>query len=291
MPTVSVLTIVKGRRRQLRNQLLGLAQSETLPDELVIAAMDALAPNELPEVPFPVRIVSVGSDDRDAHALPLALARNTAGRAATSEVLVFLDVDCIPAADLLSVLAKAARETRGVVMGEVRYLPEGQPVSDFRVGDLFQHGVEHPDRPHVPQGTTVESPAYYLLWTLCIAVQKSVFDEVGGLDEAYVGYGAEDTDFALTLEQRGVPFHLVGATAFHQYHAVYRPPVTLAHDIARNSQRFYEKWGGWPMQGWLGELGALGLIAWQREGERLSFLRDPTETEVAAAYKNDGTGF
>ena len=274
--------------------MLGLAQSRVLPQELVIAAMDALTPDELPAVPFPVRIVPVSPGTEhggQTHTLPLARARNTAARAATSDLLVFLDVDCIPAADLLPVLAKAATETKGVVMGEVRYLPEGEPKEGFGVEELRALSVEHPDRPRVPHGEIIESPAYHLLWTLCIAMEKRVFTKVGGLDEGYTGYGGEDTDFAFELERRGIPFHLVGATAFHQYHAVYRPPVTLARDIARNSQRFYDKWGGWPMDGWLAQLNDLGIIDWRSGSSRLTFLREPTDAEIAAAYKNDGTGF
>ncbi len=291
MPSTAVLTIVKGRRRQLRNLMLGLAQSDALPDEFIVAAMDALSPEQLPEVPFPVKIVAVATGGDPPDALPLARARNTAAAAATSDTLLFLDVDCIPAADLVPVLAKAAHATQGVVMGEVRYLPEGEPRDGFTVDALRAVGVTHPDRPRVAPGQIIESPAYHLLWTLCIAMRASVFAKAGGLDEGYTGYGGEDTDFAFELQRRGIPFHLVGATAFHQYHAVYRPPVTLARDIARNSQRFFDKWGVWPMDGWLAELHELGLIDWRPGGRRLTFLREPTDAEISAAYKNDGTGF
>jgi hypothetical protein len=51
-----------------------------------------------------------------------------------------------------------------------------------------------------------------------------------------------------------------GADAFHQYHPVSDPPIEHLDDIVRNAAIFHQRWGWWPMQGWLREFEARGLI-------------------------------
>lgn len=285
---VSVLTLVRGRRPQLRNLVTGLAESEESPRELVIAAMDDLSPAELPDAPFPLRIVRV---PQPGSVLPLAAARNAAAEAARGEVLLFLDVDCVPHPALCTVLAKAARDTGGVVMGEVYYLPEGALDAPWRAADLHARAEHHPRRPTLAEGEVRPAPNYALLWSLCIAMTRDTYARSGGFDVAYPGYGAEDTDFAFALEARGIPFHLVGAYAYHQYHPVYRPPVRLAEDLAANSRYFYAKWGRWPMEGWLAGLAELGIIAWTPEGDTIEYLRPATQQEIDDSLVRDGKGY
>ena len=74
--TVSICTLAHGRSGHLVNLVAGLAQSDVLPDELVIAVMQDEA-YDLPGAPFPVRQMVLGSG-----AIPLARARNTAAREA-----------------------------------------------------------------------------------------------------------------------------------------------------------------------------------------------------------------
>ena len=286
---ISVVTVVSGRRRQLRNLCRGLAQASPPPAELVVAAMDELTAEELPRhLPYPVRIVTVAAQ---RGRLPLAQARNRGIRAAEHGTVVLLDVDCIPAAETISALSLAAHDTAGVVMGEVRYLPRGQPATGFHVSELHERSLAHPRRPHVEPGKILPSPAYHLLWTLCLGMRRVDFERVGGLDEAYPGYGAEDTDFAFMLRREGVPFHLSGAEVYHQYHPVYRPPLNRLSDIVGNAAVFKRKWGQWPMEGWLTGFARLGLIDWQPDAEQLTLLRLPTEAELATALLDDGRGF
>ena len=76
---------------------------------------------------------------------------------------------------------------------------------------------------------------------------------------------ASDTDFGQRARAAGVDLARVGgADAFHQHHAVSRPPVEHVDDILRNGCVFQDRWGWWPMEGWLGEMEALGLV--RRDG-------------------------
>jgi GT2 family glycosyltransferase len=88
-----------------------------------------------------------------------------------------------------------------------------------------------------------------------------VWREVGGFDEAFEGYGGEDTDFAFSLRARGIPLVWVGgADAYHQYHETSSPPWQHLDDILRNGALFAEKWGEWPMGGWLAAFAEAGAV-------------------------------
>ena len=99
-----------------------------------------------------------------------------------------------------------------------------------------------------------------LFWSLSFALDASTWALVGGFDEAYLGYGGEDTDFGQRAGVAGVPLWWVGgASAYHQWHPVSDPPVEHVQDIVRNANRFREQWGWFPMQGWLTAFEARGL--------------------------------
>ena len=51
-----------------------------------------------------------------------------------------------------------------------------------------------------------------------------------------------------------------GADAFHMWHSVSSPPWEHLEDIVTNANRFHDKWGQWPMRGWLDEFAAAGAI-------------------------------
>jgi len=55
------------------------------------------------------------------------------------------------------------------------------------------------------------------------------------------------------------------ARAYHQWHPVSDPPVEHLDDILRNGATFFERWGSWPMEGWLAEFERRGLV--RKQGE------------------------
>jgi GT2 family glycosyltransferase len=282
--SVGVVTLNKGRGAHLARLLEGLSRG-AVPDRCVIVEMGG-EDDPLPALPCPVARIPFASAG-----LPLAAARN-AGRRAAGEVdtLIFLDVDCIPSADLVAGLTAASAERDGLICCAVRYLPAGAVRDDWREADLDRAGHLHPVR-HFPDAGIVPSPQPGLFWSLAFAVRASTYDRLGGFDESFSGYGAEDTDLAFRADAMGVPtLFLGGPRAFHQHHPGYDPPLQHFRDIAANAQRFHDRHGIWPMDGWLDGFSRLGLIApdW-REGIRL--LRDPTSEEIAAARLPDERPF
>ena len=91
-----------------------------------------------------------------------------------------------------------------------------------------------------------------LFWSLSFAASAEAWRQVGGFCEDYVGYGGEDTDFAHLAWPRGLDHRWHGdARAYHQWHPVSSPPVEHLDDILRNAALFHDRWGEWPMLGWL----------------------------------------
>lgn len=263
MPELAVVTIVRGRLEHLAVQQAALRAQPT-PYQRVVVQMGG------PDV----RPALVGDDVElvvlpdDAGPMPLAAARNAGVAAATTDRLLLLDVDCVPSPTLLERCGGALDRVGGVVAGPVGYLPaaakEGRPTPE-RLARLAR---PHPARPVPAAGTLLREDRYELLWSLSFAIRRCDWHEVGGFCEDYRGYGGEDTDFAFAVRRAGLPFHWVGgAWAWHQHHAVSDPPREHLADIVTNSLLFRDRWGQWPMTGWLQAFRDEGLLEWSPQGE------------------------
>ncbi|MBU2956051.1 galactosyltransferase-related protein [Paracoccus sp. 1_MG-2023] len=277
MATVSALTIAAGRSEHLANVVRGFDAQTTPPAELVIAVMQPEPYADLPEVSFPVRQIMIPVADGN---LPLAAARNTAARQAVGDVLVFVDVDCIPAPGLIAEYAAAAEPGQGLLMGEVMYLPDQAERDGIDYALFDRLGVRHSDRQAPPPEGKRECNDYRCFWSLNFAIHRQDWDEAGGFDEGYVGYGGEDTDFGRILHEKGIAiWWLKGARVYHQYHPHCMPPIHQVPSVVRNAEYFASKWGHRTMEHWLHAFRLLGLIENTPEGLRV--LREPNERDFA----------
>lgn len=284
MTTLSALTLVRNRQAHLDRLVEGLMLSASPPDELIVIDMSD-AHVRLPPVDFPVRIERLPGD-----ALPLAAARNLAAALASGDILLFLDVDCIVSSAVCGRMQAVLAEHNAVVCPEVLYLPAGAvrpgPLSET---DLKAAGRPHPVRPFPREGESPEgNPG--LFWSLAFAVRRSTFERIGGFDETYVGYGAEDTDLGFRIAREGLPLLFAGgAPVFHQHHDGYDPPLQHFRALIANAKRFHAAWSIWPMDGWLRAMADLGLVDWS--SDELTICRDPTPAEIAAAQKDPANPF
>jgi len=179
--TVAVCTLVKGREGHLQALLTGLARSTRLPDRCVVVDMGP-SPAALPALPFPIlrhHMPSAG--------LPLAAARNAAARLAATHDLIFLDVDCIPAAGLVSALTADLATADALICCQVLYLAAADRGLDEAA--MQARGRPHPVRLFPEAGLRAE-PNAGLFWSLAFAIRRAGFDRLGGFDEGYSGYGA-----------------------------------------------------------------------------------------------------
>ena len=284
MTTRSALTMVRNRQAHLDRLVEGLTLSASPPDELIVIDMSD-APVTLPPVGFPVRVERLAGD-----ALPLAAARNLAAAMASSDNLLFLDVDCIVSSSVCGRMQALLAEHDAIVCPEVLYLPAGavRPGS-LSETDLRAAGRPHPVRPFPQEGESLEhNPG--LFWSLAFALRRSTFHRLGGFDETFVGYGAEDTDLGFRIAREGLPLLFAGgAPVFHQHHDGYDPPLQHFRALIANAKRFHAAWSIWPMDGWLTAMANLGLVDWSSDD--LIIRRDPTPAEIAAARKDPANPF
>lgn len=258
---VAVITIAAGRKGHLARQIEGLQASRRRSDLHVVVALDQSQSGAIAaECPPGTEVVAVdGGHDR----LMLAEARNAgAARAlhAGADLLIFLDVDCIPGPDLIGRYAASAGELEPALLcGPVAYLPP-RPRAGYAAARLHALGKPHPARPVPREDQVLRRGDHRLFWSLSFATSGDTWMRIGGFCEDYEGYGGEDTDFGQLAHRAGVELCWVGgAWAFHQHHATATPPTQHLDDILRNARLFHRRWGWWPMVGWLNQFAAAGL--------------------------------
>ncbi|WJL96595.1 galactosyltransferase-related protein [Microbacterium sp. ET2] len=200
-----------------------------------------------------------------SHGVRVGAARNEGARIALdhgAEVLVFLDVDCLPGPEMLSRYVEVLRaQPSDIVCGPVTYL--ASPQRPGWLDELDAMTRPHPARPNPEPGETRPASAdeYDLFWSLSFAVTAMTWRRLGGFDEVYEGYGAEDTHFARRARASGVGLRWVGgAHAYHQWHPAGSPPWRHLDDILRNGELFARTWGEWPMRGWIEAFVVAGAV-------------------------------
>ena len=276
---LAVITPVAGRHEHLLGQLRGLHASTRTPDYHVVVAMGD------PDVADLVGDSAVVLDTPPVDGrLPLAAARNAGAERALvagADVLVFLDVDCIPSPTLIERYAAAAcRHPATLLSGPVAYLPP-PTAGGYQLDRLSELGRAHPARPAVSEDT-VQALDHELFWSLSFALDAATWTALGGFCERYTGYGGEDTDFAQLARARRVAHRAVGAAAaYHQWHPSPQPPVQHLADIVRNASIFRERWGWWPMTEWMEAFQQLGLASHDHVSDQWAVC----QTEPAA--RND----
>ncbi len=251
-----VVTIAAGRHPHLAAQASALRRSRVAPYAHVVVAMGdpglrAVVPAaDVVEIPV-----------LDGH-LPLAAARNAGvarARALGADLLVLLDVDCLPDPGLIGRYVEATAGHDGLLCGPVGYLP-APPAHGYPVDGLRALATPHPARPVPEDDAVLANPDADLFWSLSFACTPTTWDRVGGFCEDYRGYGGEDTDFGATAVTAGVGLWWVGgAWAFHQHHGPGGPPAQHLHDVVRNAGVFFDRHGRWPMLGWLRDFERSGL--------------------------------
>ncbi|MDO6415098.1 glycosyltransferase [Sphingomonas sp. BIUV-7] len=275
MSGVSLLTIVKNRAAHLAQLIAGVRRSSFQPDEVIVVDMSD-EPVTIEAGALPIRLIRHETDG-----LPLAAARNLAAQSSKGARLVFLDVDCIPLATMIGDVAGLLEREDSLVCAEVRYLGAGDERVVWDDASLLAAGASHPVRDFPRAGVRTETNPG-LFWSLAFGIRRARFEALGGFDERFAGYGAEDTDFGFRAATAGLPLRFLGgAIACHQHHATYDPPLQHFDDIVANARLFHDIWGRWPMEGWLARFQSAGLIRWTSDG--LDTIRGPSRAEIGAA--------
>lgn len=268
MPEFSIVTIVKGRRKQLANLLHSIKASTILPHDIQVVCMDDGAGITIPDsLNVSLQVIE------NAHILPLAAARNAGIAATQTDNVIFIDVDCIVSPTLFANMLMSL-QADNIIAAYPLYLPLLPDSGNYN--DLKHRATQHPAREHIPAGQPVQ---HLQFWSLIFAIQKRTFERLGGFDESFIGYGAEDTDFAMTFYKAGIKQILVHDYVLHQYHDKYDPPLNYFDSIIENARRYQQKWDVLPMQRWLRAFEEMGLIEIDQV-DNITVTQKPTDSQI-----------
>lgn len=268
MPEFSIVTIVKGRRKQFANLLESIKASTILPYDIQVVCMDNPDGMTIPDgLNVSIHVM------KEKGKLPLAAARNAGIAAAKTGNVIFIDVDCIVSPTLFANMLMGLG-AENIIAAYPLYLPVVPDTGNY--GELKHQAVMHPARERIPVGQPVD---HLQFWSLIFAIQKRTFEHIGGFDETFTGYGAEDTDFAMMFHQAGVQLIFVHDHVLHQYHDKYDPPLNHFDSIIENATRYQQKWGVAPMQRWLKAFEKMGLIKIDPAGN-ITVIQKPTDSQL-----------
>jgi len=171
---------------------------------------------------------------------------NRGARAATGDVLVFLNNDTLPQRGWLAPLVESLRDERVGAAGSKLVYPDGTLQEAGAVifsdgsGWNFGHGDANPDAPLFNYVRDVDYCS-----AAALATRRTLFLDLGGFDARYSPAYYEDTDYCFALRSAG-------------YRVVYQPASVVVHagggtagtderagvksTQARNRTRFTEKW-------------------------------------------------
>jgi len=133
-------------------------------------------------------------------------AINRAAAEVPWEIGVIVDSDVICTLDAVQEAVDVAQTGRMAVAGNRRH-------------DLSAHGTQKVLSGYRGAWDRWIRQTYTTHWSSCVAVNRGLWEEVGGFDERFVGWGYEDDAFKIACETFAGPMHRVDAPIWHLHHA------------------------------------------------------------------------
>ncbi len=214
-PDVSVIVTHYEQADQLARTWAALCAQTLPPAEVVITDDGSAEPPRPPRGGPPVRVVT--QPDLGFRA---AAARNRGARAAHGEVLAFLDADTVPGPGFVEAVTR-----------RVAVCPDVLAVGRRRHADLATTpvGSDPAAAPPLPDPAWLrdayrasrdlldaDGRSFRFVISAVMACRRRLFDDLGGFDERFVGYGGEDWDLAYRAWNAGaVLVHEPDAVAWH----------------------------------------------------------------------------
>ncbi len=227
---ISVIMTTYNRSDALEKVFAGLAQQTELPHEVIVAddgsgpETGALVKKFTGTAPFSVR--HVWHADKGFRA---AAIRNKAIRCSTGDYLVLLDGDCIP--DKYFVADHQQQAQRGFFLQGKRVLIEKHRTPTFRFVDtatitrkirlFFSAGIGN--RHHLlrlPFFPASSSQSLSGIRSCNMGLFRDDLVAVNGFNEAFIGWGREDSELVVRLYNYGLKRknHSFMAVCYHLWH-------------------------------------------------------------------------
>ena len=209
--------------RTLPRCLQALRASTRVPDE-VIAVSDGSSDRSAQIArEFGCKVIELAENRGPAH------ARNVGARAATSDILVFLDADVIIEPDTLSKILKWFQKPELTVL---QCVYSHQP--DYNLVTQYQQSYAYYFNWHLLEDETT------VLATSCCAIRRWVFEGSGGFNTKIKNATAEDEELGYELIDRGHTIALdKDITVRHDVHYSLRTLVSRNTRMYRDTFKSY----------------------------------------------------
>ncbi|WP_394224414.1 glycosyltransferase family 2 protein [Alteromonas gracilis] len=251
---LSAVTIVKTKTEKLCNLINQLEECSATPDELIIVWM---AP------PSDLSLIKSGKFDvvhkfATQEALPIAKARNKGMQAAKHVNLVYLNVDAVVSPALFKDGLLALQDNT-VLYTSVVFLPSERCNKPFlqilkdeqTLGCTASNddSVAANDSNETISGKQEKNHGKFSDDSVCSTVffiRKADFQQTGGFDEGYEGFGLNDEDFFTNCRALGFSLEQLPIRTFAPHRPDNYCPINHLLDFVQNAQRFHSKWGFYP---------------------------------------------
>lgn len=225
--TVAIVIPVYNRVNLLDRTLAGLV-AQTHPSVVIVADDGSDEDISTVVATYKYRLdLQLLKQDHDGYGA--GRARNMGAAAATADVLIFIDADCIPHPNLVANHARHhVLHSNLAVIGARRHIRSSKiPLEEISQGivDFDAEELASGDRPtdfrqklgRRTTNNTVGTEAFRFLVSSNFSVRKTMFERVGGFSEDFHRWGGEDTELGWRLSEAGLLI-LVDeeATIFHQ---------------------------------------------------------------------------
>lgn len=239
---LSLIVTTYNWKAALRRVLANALAQTRLPDEILVADDGSSDGTELLVREFAgqtaLPVIHCWQEDKGFRA---ARARNLAITAASGDYLVMIDGDMLIESHFIEDHLAAARSGSFVQGGRVLLSPE--KTAALLAGEeadlsLFAPGLANRKNRlrcrRLSQALSSKTYGIKGIKTCNFALFKEDALKVNGFDEDYLGWGREDSDFAVRLLNAGISrINLrFAAVAFHLHH-----PVQSRHDLLDNDLR------------------------------------------------------
>jgi predicted glycosyltransferase involved in capsule biosynthesis len=270
---MSAITIVKNRTQQLSSLITQLETSSAKPSELIVVWMSS--PSDLSLIQsnhFDVIHKFANQDE-----LPIAKARNKGFREARYNSIVYFAVDAVISPTLIDEGYRAL-DVNTLVSTTVKLLP-----IDLCDALASSKSVNASKSQALSKENNLKENHYGKLSyasTCCSAffIRKTDFENVGGFDEHFQGFGLNDEDFITQCRSSGLALKTISTVTFTPHRRHHHCPTNHLLNYVFNAKRFYRKWGFYPCKEVLSAFASKGLINKDYEHSGLKVTRIPAHS-------------
>ena len=196
--------------------------------------------------------------------LPLARARNAGAATAIesgADLLVFLDVDCIPAPGLVRRYVGARRGRGSATALRAGRLSPPAAAGRLRPRSAAANWPTRTRRARARPRTRPCATGTAAVLVVVVRRRPDVWDRIGGFCEEYAATAAR-TPTSASSPQPPASGSTGSAARTPTTSSTRRATRRSEHvdDILANAHVFFRRWGWWPMTGWLTGFERLGLV-------------------------------